>query len=215
MPWWRSRVTGRGCGTVISLSRCTTTMRSGLSVSRLWCVSCGRTARSCLVRAFRISRRPRSGATAGAGATSSAVRSRSTRTRAERFYGLGQHQHGLLDQKGAVIDLVQRNTEVSVPFALSSRGYGFLWNMPGVGRVELGRQPHAVGRGGGPADRLLGDGGPHAGRDRQPLCAGDGVAPDAAGVGVGFLAVQVALPGPRRSCSRSRASTSAAVFRCR
>ena len=56
----------------------------------------------------------------------------------ERFYGLGQHQHGLLDQKGAVIDLVQRNTEVSVPFALSSRGYGLLWNMPGVGRVELG-----------------------------------------------------------------------------
>jgi alpha-D-xyloside xylohydrolase len=56
----------------------------------------------------------------------------------ERFYGLGQHQHGLLDQKGAVVDLVQRNTEVSVPFALSSRGYGLLWNMPGVGRVELG-----------------------------------------------------------------------------
>jgi alpha-D-xyloside xylohydrolase len=56
---------------------------------------------------------------------------------AERFYGFGQHQHGLLDQKGAVIDLVQRNTEVTVPFALSSRGYGFLWNMPGVGRVEL------------------------------------------------------------------------------
>ena len=25
-----------------------------------------------------------------------------------------------------------------MPFALSSRGYGFLWNMPGVGRVELG-----------------------------------------------------------------------------
>jgi alpha-D-xyloside xylohydrolase len=57
---------------------------------------------------------------------------------AERFYGLGQHQHGLLDQKGAVVELVQRNTEVSIPFALSSRGYGLLWNMPGVGRVELG-----------------------------------------------------------------------------
>jgi alpha-D-xyloside xylohydrolase len=57
---------------------------------------------------------------------------------AERFYGLGQRQHGLLDQKGSVLDLVQRNTEVSVPFALSSRGYGFLWNMPGVGRAELG-----------------------------------------------------------------------------
>ena len=56
----------------------------------------------------------------------------------ERFYGLGQHQHGLFDQKGAVVELVQRNTEVSIPFVLSSRGYGFLWNMPGVGRVELG-----------------------------------------------------------------------------
>jgi alpha-D-xyloside xylohydrolase len=57
---------------------------------------------------------------------------------AERFYGLGQHQHGLLDQKGAVVDLVQRNTEVAVPFVLSNRGYGFFWNMPGVGHVELG-----------------------------------------------------------------------------
>lgn len=56
----------------------------------------------------------------------------------ERFYGLGQHQHGRLDQKGCVIDLVQRNTEVSIPFLLSSRGYGFLWNNPAVGRVELG-----------------------------------------------------------------------------
>lgn len=57
----------------------------------------------------------------------------------ERIFGMGQHQHGLLDQKGAVIDLVQRNTEVAVPFALSSEGYGFLWNMPGVGRAEFGR----------------------------------------------------------------------------
>ncbi|HET6449725.1 MAG TPA: TIM-barrel domain-containing protein, partial [Spirochaetia bacterium] len=56
----------------------------------------------------------------------------------ERFYGLGQHKHGLLDQKGAVIDLVQRNAEVCIPFLVSSRGYGVLWNHPGVGRVELG-----------------------------------------------------------------------------
>ena len=57
----------------------------------------------------------------------------------ERFYGLGQHQHGLLDQKGCVIDLWHRNTEVSIPFLVSSRGYGFLWHNPAVGRVELGR----------------------------------------------------------------------------
>jgi alpha-D-xyloside xylohydrolase len=56
----------------------------------------------------------------------------------ERLYGLGQHTHGLLDQKGAVIDLVQRNGEVTIPFLVSSRGYGLLWNNPGVGRVELG-----------------------------------------------------------------------------
>ena len=55
----------------------------------------------------------------------------------ERLYGLGQHQHGLFDQKGAVIDLVQRNSEVTIPFLVSSRGYGFLWNMPAIGRVEL------------------------------------------------------------------------------
>src|SRR6185437_7757261 len=45
----------------------------------------------------------------------------------ERLYGLGQHQHGLYDQKGAVVELVQRNSEVSIPFLVSSRGYGFLW----------------------------------------------------------------------------------------
>lgn len=55
----------------------------------------------------------------------------------ERIFGLGQHQHGRLDQKGCVIDLVQHNTEVSIPFLISSRGYGILWNSPGIGRVEL------------------------------------------------------------------------------
>jgi alpha-D-xyloside xylohydrolase len=55
----------------------------------------------------------------------------------ERLYGLGQHQHGLLDQKGAVVDLVQRNGDVSIPFLLSSRGYGLLWNSPAVGQVQL------------------------------------------------------------------------------
>jgi alpha-D-xyloside xylohydrolase len=55
----------------------------------------------------------------------------------ERLYGLGQHTHGALDQKGMVLDLVQRNGEASIPFLLSSRGYGLLWNSPAIGRVEL------------------------------------------------------------------------------
>lgn len=57
----------------------------------------------------------------------------------ERFFGLGQQQHGLLDQKGTVIDLVQHNSNVTIPFLLSDRGYGFVWNNPSPGRVELGR----------------------------------------------------------------------------
>jgi alpha-D-xyloside xylohydrolase len=56
----------------------------------------------------------------------------------EHFYGMGQHQHGRLDNKGCVIELEQRNTEVSIPFLVSSRGYAFLWNNPAIGRAELG-----------------------------------------------------------------------------
>jgi alpha-D-xyloside xylohydrolase len=55
----------------------------------------------------------------------------------EQLFGLGQHQHGRFDQKGLVLDLVQRNAEVTIPFLVSSRGYGLLWNSPAVGRVEL------------------------------------------------------------------------------
>jgi alpha-D-xyloside xylohydrolase len=32
---------------------------------------------------------------------------------------------------------VQRNGEVSIPFVLSSRGYGLLWNVPALGFVEF------------------------------------------------------------------------------
>jgi alpha-D-xyloside xylohydrolase len=55
----------------------------------------------------------------------------------ERLYGLGQHPSGHLDQKGLVIELAQRNGEVSIPFLVSNRGYALLWNSPAIGRVEL------------------------------------------------------------------------------
>jgi len=57
----------------------------------------------------------------------------------EKLYGLGQRQHGYLNQKGCTMDLMHRNSEVSIPFMISSKGYGFLWNHPGLGRVALGR----------------------------------------------------------------------------
>jgi alpha-D-xyloside xylohydrolase len=55
----------------------------------------------------------------------------------ERLFGLGQRTHGKLNLKGLALDLVQRNGEVSIPFVLSDRGYGLLWNSPAVGRVEF------------------------------------------------------------------------------
>jgi alpha-D-xyloside xylohydrolase len=46
----------------------------------------------------------------------------------EALYGLGQHQLGLLDIKGYDLDLWQHNGTVIVPFLVSSRGYGILWD---------------------------------------------------------------------------------------
>jgi alpha-D-xyloside xylohydrolase len=55
----------------------------------------------------------------------------------ESFYGLGQHSLPHLDLKGYVVELVHRNTQVSIPAVISSRGYGMLWNTPSVGQVEF------------------------------------------------------------------------------
>jgi alpha-D-xyloside xylohydrolase len=57
----------------------------------------------------------------------------------EKIYGMGQHQQPYLNLKGTELELAQRNTQASVPFALSSLGYGFLWNNPAFGRVCFGR----------------------------------------------------------------------------
>jgi alpha-D-xyloside xylohydrolase len=46
----------------------------------------------------------------------------------ESLYGLGQHQQGHFDIKGYDLDLHQQNTEVFIPFLVSSRGYGILWD---------------------------------------------------------------------------------------
>jgi len=46
----------------------------------------------------------------------------------ESLYGLGQHQQGLFDIKDYDLDLRQYNTEIYIPFLMSSRGYGILWD---------------------------------------------------------------------------------------
>ncbi len=46
----------------------------------------------------------------------------------ESLYGLGQMQLGVVDIKGCDLDLWQHNTNVVVPFLVSSKGYGILWD---------------------------------------------------------------------------------------
>lgn len=57
----------------------------------------------------------------------------------ERLFGMGQYQQPYLDLKGADLELAHRNSQASVPFVLSSAGYGFLWNNPAVGRATFGK----------------------------------------------------------------------------
>ena len=56
----------------------------------------------------------------------------------EKIFGMGQYQQRNMDMKGCVLELAQRNSQITVPFAVSSLGYGFLWNNPAVGRVTFG-----------------------------------------------------------------------------
>ena len=46
----------------------------------------------------------------------------------EAFYGLGQQQEGLYNYKGHDVDLYQYNTKISIPFVISNKNYGILWD---------------------------------------------------------------------------------------
>ena len=56
----------------------------------------------------------------------------------EMIFGMGQYQDKQLNKKGAILELCHRNSQASVPFYVSSRGYGFLWNNPAVGMCTFG-----------------------------------------------------------------------------
>lgn len=57
----------------------------------------------------------------------------------EKIFGMGQYQQPYMDLKGSILELAQRNSQISVPFYTSSLGYGMLWNNPAVGQVTFGR----------------------------------------------------------------------------
>jgi alpha-D-xyloside xylohydrolase len=79
----------------------------------------------------------------------------------ESLYGLGQHQQGLMNIKDVDLDLRQYNTEIVIPFLVSSRGYGIFWDNTSFTRfgdldpaVPL---PGVTGLYGAGADREPGD----------------------------------------------------------
>ena len=57
----------------------------------------------------------------------------------EKIFGMGQYPVPYLDMKGCSLELAQRNSQISIPFAVSSLGYGFLWNNPAVGRANFAK----------------------------------------------------------------------------
>jgi alpha-D-xyloside xylohydrolase len=54
----------------------------------------------------------------------------------EAFYGLGQHQAGVFNMRGESVDLSQENTDIAIPFFISTKGYGIYWNNTSSGRFN-------------------------------------------------------------------------------
>ena len=64
----------------------------------------------------------------------------------ESFYGLGQQQAGEFDHKGRSEELYQYNTKVSVPFIVSTKGYGLLFDAYSLSRWGKSESVPSVGR---------------------------------------------------------------------
>ena len=62
----------------------------------------------------------------------------------EAFYGLGQHQQGIMNYKGEPVELLQNNTEVAIPFLVSSNHYGILWENYSITQFGDGRKYHPL-----------------------------------------------------------------------
>lgn len=46
----------------------------------------------------------------------------------EALYGLGQHQDGIMNWRGQEVTLVQTNVHAVIPFLISTKNYGILWD---------------------------------------------------------------------------------------
>jgi len=53
----------------------------------------------------------------------------------EAFYGSGQHQNAQMNLNGEDVELAQHNMDIGVPFVVSTRNYGVLWDNNGITRI--------------------------------------------------------------------------------
>lgn len=65
-------------------------------------------------------------------ADSYAVRQQWNKGTDEGFFGLGQHQNNQVNYAGENVELTTYNLEISIPFVVSSRNYGVLWDNSSV-----------------------------------------------------------------------------------
>ncbi|MEH3159915.1 MAG: DUF5110 domain-containing protein [Sphingomonas taxi] len=96
-----------------------------------------------------------------------ATRQQFNRGTDEGFYGLGQHQNRQMNYNGEDVELAQHNMDIAIPFVVSTRGYGLLWDNNSITRFG-NPKPYALagadgltvtsgGKPGWKADYYLGD----------------------------------------------------------
>jgi alpha-D-xyloside xylohydrolase len=82
-----------------------------------------------------------------AGTGSFSVRQQFMKQAGEGLYGLGQQQDGRVNYAGENIELTTHNLEISIPYLVSSRNYGLLWNNAGISRLGDPRPPQPLSAG--------------------------------------------------------------------
>ena len=65
-------------------------------------------------------------------------------TEDDAYYGLGQHQSDQFNYKGEQVLMFQNNTEVAIPFLISAKNYGILWDNYSISKVGDVRDFHPL-----------------------------------------------------------------------
>ncbi len=55
----------------------------------------------------------------------------------EKLFGMGQYQNGNFNLKNTTVPLRQKNRQISIPYLISNKGYGFFWHNPSIGQAEF------------------------------------------------------------------------------